>query len=297
MSSRRSGRAKAPVKYTSDSEGSTFGARKRTKGANKATPKKRTRTEQDPATGDATATPKKRTKKDPEILAAEYSAKAQAQEEKAQKAQRKKVWEDWLEAYDVAGELLDDEPSREDSITQTDSLKKYGLKKEELGSLKHFEKKNPQYNNTIKLFLEDEVKKIAFRKYGMLDGVEGSDEEEKNGALEQSDTRAKEKTPKQKWAAYLKAHTLSEDDAFTAVEPKTVLNQSECKAEFGLMPSDLVVLTCCQRLNPMYGNYTKLFDKREAENLAYRKHAIIGRVEENDAKLLEKGKELFEEGR
>jgi hypothetical protein len=172
MSARRSGRAKAPVKYTSDSEDSDFGNKKPRKTTTKAVPKKRTKADDEPA-ADGPASPKKRTKKDPETAAAKESAKSN----KAAEKQSKKAWEDWLEAHDVEGELLDEEPAREESITQTDSLKKYGLKKEDLGSLKHFEKKNPLYNNTIKLFLEEEVKTLGFRKAGMLSG-EAQDEDD-----------------------------------------------------------------------------------------------------------------------
>jgi hypothetical protein len=178
MSSRRSGRAKAPVKYTSDSDDSDFGNKKPRKASTKAAPKKRTKAEDEP-TADSAAPPKKRAKKDPETLAAEESAKHSAAEQKASEKQSKKAWETWLEAHDVAGELLDEEPEREKSITQTDSLKKYGLKKDELASLKHFEKRNPLYNNTIKLFIEEEVKTLGFRKAGMLAGAaEGEDDQD-----------------------------------------------------------------------------------------------------------------------
>jgi len=169
MSARRSGRAKAPVKYTSDSdEGSDFGEKK---SKTKAAPKKRTKTEQE-ATTDA---PKKRTKKDPAALAAEHKDKAAAQESKADKAAHKRAWDAWLESHDAAGALLDEEPAKDVSITQTDAGKKYGVKKEDLDALKHFEKRNPVYNNTIKLYLEEEVKELGFRKLGVLEGVEGEE--------------------------------------------------------------------------------------------------------------------------
>lgn len=177
MSSRRSGRAKAPVKYTSDSEGSDFGEKKGKRGATKATPKKRTKTEQEPA-ADA---PKKRTKKDPETLAAEHKEKAHAQETKAEKATHKKAWDEWLKTNDAAGALLDEEPSKDVSITQTDAGKKYGVKKEDLVALKHFEKRNPVYNNTIKLYLEEDVKVLGFRKYGILAGVDDDENAVKIG--------------------------------------------------------------------------------------------------------------------
>jgi hypothetical protein len=181
MSSRRSGRAKAPVKYTSDSDDSDFGNKKPRKSkstaAAAAVPKKRTKTDQDPADAKDSTAPKKRTKKDPEQLASEASA-AQS---KASKAAHKASWETWLKDNTLPEDerLLDDEPSKEISITQTDALKKYGLKKEELSALKHFEKRNPNpmYKNDIKLFVEEEVKVVGWRKIAMLAGAEGEDEE------------------------------------------------------------------------------------------------------------------------
>jgi hypothetical protein len=177
MSTRRSGRAKAPVKYTSDSDGSDFGNKKSRKSVS-AQPKKRTKTEQEPS---AAGPPKKRAKKDPEVAAAEQREKADAADAKAEKARHQKAWEEWLDAHDVGGKLLDDEPGKDESITQTDAQKKYGVKKEELGSLKHFEKRNPVYNNTMKLYLEADVKELGFRKAGRLDGVEDENEAVKRG--------------------------------------------------------------------------------------------------------------------
>lgn len=176
MSTRRSGRAKAPVKYTSDSEGSDYGSSKTRKSNTKSTPEKRTNGTNHDA---VTSSPAKRTKKDPSVVAAEHRAKAAAADEKASKAAHKKAWDEWVTAHDVGGKLLDDEPAREESITQTDGLKKYGLKKEDLAVLKHFEKKNPNplFKNAIKLFFEEEVKVLGYRKAGMLAGVEGKNEE------------------------------------------------------------------------------------------------------------------------
>jgi hypothetical protein len=172
MSSRRSGRAKAPVKYTSASEASDFEDKKPRKAASKkaAAPKKRTKAEQD-ADAETDAAPKKRAKKSPDTLPAEPTPKAAAQQEKADKAAHKKAWEAWVKDNSADdAKLLTEEPAKEESITQTDSLKKYGLKATELGSLKHFEKRNPVYNNTMKLFREEDVKALGFRKHGMLAG-------------------------------------------------------------------------------------------------------------------------------
>lgn len=174
MSARRSGRTKAPVKYTSDSDsGSDFGASKKPRKPSTTTPKKR---KQDASPVDSN-TPKKRTKKNPATLAAEHTAKAEAQTAKATKQAHKEKWEEWVKQNDVEGKLLDTEPKKEESITQTDAGKKFGVKPEELGVLKHFEKRHPVYNNTTKLFVEEEVRELGFRKAGMVAGVEGSEEE------------------------------------------------------------------------------------------------------------------------
>jgi hypothetical protein len=42
--------------------------------------------------------------------------------------------------------------------------------------LNFFPKPNPKYGNTTKLFDEDEVKELAYRKTAVLAGVEGDDE-------------------------------------------------------------------------------------------------------------------------
>ncbi|OAL56555.1 hypothetical protein IQ07DRAFT_10876 [Pyrenochaeta sp. DS3sAY3a] len=219
MSTRRSARAKAPVKYTSESEGSDFGAKSKVakgKGkvtTKKATPKKATpkggkraldtsageeeggeeapppkRTkkelptlaaEEAPAKAPTPTPPPKRTKKDPATLALELREKADKQEAKAQKLQSKATWSSWLSSHSASGALLDAEPDKSVSITQTDALKKYGLKKEELEPLRHFEKPNPNplYKGTMRLFLEEEVRALAWRKEGVLAGVGGEDED------------------------------------------------------------------------------------------------------------------------
>jgi len=201
MSTRKSSRATKAVKYTSASEGSDFedkkrkprktttatpkGPTKRTKAAPNATTvsgKKAPMNAKRPAESDdnessneaaAILPPKpKRQKKDPETLAQE----AQAKLAKADKALHKQAWQDWLAAHSAEGEMLEEEPDKEENITQTDALKKYGLKKEELTSLLRYEKKNPLYGGTMKLFLKDNVRELCFRKIGMLEGVEGGDD-------------------------------------------------------------------------------------------------------------------------
>ncbi|CAO2657245.1 Nn.00g033710.m01.CDS01 [Neocucurbitaria sp. VM-36] len=336
MSTRRSGRAKAPVKYTSDSEGSDFGAKKRkaptSKKTSQATPKKAPKreaaeTEATAPTTTTAPTPKRR-KKDPETLAAEYAGKAKAQEEKAQKAQYKKGWEDWQKQHDAGGKLLDAEPERDESITQTDSLKKYSLKPGELGSLFHFEKRHPTYGNTTKLFREEDVRQVAFRKYGILAG-ETDDEatllkkgeelwkEEhaspfSSSIADDEDTKVKvvasksdkppkkDKTPKQKWAEYIATHALAatgKDNDKLAEEPEESVNQTESKSTYNLTPQDLACLPYFSKKNPKYGGTIKLFKVSEVKGLAWRKAAVLAGVEENgggEVNFLERGKEIFE---
>lgn len=180
MSARRSGRAKAPVKYTSDSEGSDFSNKKPRKP--KATPKKRAKSEaeedKEPSPAAAAPSSTKRAKRDADPTP--------AAQDKALKSQRKATWESYLKAHDVDGALLSEEPAREESITQTDSVKKYGIKKEDLVVLKYFEKKNPNpvFKNTIKLYVEEDVKELGFRKLGVLDGKDdGGDAVERGGEI------------------------------------------------------------------------------------------------------------------
>ena len=196
MSTRYSTRTTKAVKYTSASEGSDFDGKKKKKKTPKkftktsTTPKKQPKKRAAPDTEDddnedrvpiapifsSPPSKPKRQKKDPITLAIEARQKAEAHEAKAAKVAAKKIWEAWLDEHNIHGELLATEPTKDEAITQTDSLKRYGLKPAELGSLLRFEKKNPQYGGTMKLFVKDDVKELAFRKLGMLAGVEGDDE-------------------------------------------------------------------------------------------------------------------------
>ncbi|KAF1841606.1 uncharacterized protein K460DRAFT_253242, partial [Cucurbitaria berberidis CBS 394.84] len=285
-----------------------------------AAPKKVAKREAEADAEVPTTTPTaKRRKKDPEILAAELREKAKAQEEKAEKAHHKKDWEEWQKAHDVDGKLLDAEPEKEESITQTDSQKKYGLKPTELGSLLHFEKRHPTYNNTTKLFLEKDVKQLAFRKHGILasggktkdsallrKGEEVWNEEYASSAAAVDDAKKKAsseraqkpKTPKQKWTEYVSAHALPTDaDNKLVDEPKVAVNQTESKAKYHLTPADLACLPFFAKKNPAYGNTIKLFSESEVQGLAWRKAAVLAGVEEGDdeVEFLEKGREAFEE--
>ena len=264
----------------------------------------------------ATEATSKRRKKDLKPVAAESKGKAGQQEEKTQRAQHKKTWEDWQQDNDAGGKLLDSEPAREESITQTDSQKKYGLKPSELGSLLHFEKSNPLYGNTMKLFLDEDVKKLAFRKYGTLAGEtkesEILDKGEKLWTEEHKDdtppaspsktpekeskpAKTKAKTPKQKWSDYVSSHAIAESDMLSA-EPEEAVNQTDSKTKYNLTPQDLACLPYFPKPNHMYKNTTKLFEEGEVSSFAYRKQAVLAGVEEDDeVALLKRGKELFEE--
>ncbi|KAH6878107.1 hypothetical protein BKA58DRAFT_465824 [Alternaria rosae] len=357
MSTRKSSRATKAVKYTSASEGSDFEDKKRkprkTSTAPSKRPTKSTKAESNALEGKAPLAPKrlaepdnndedddtakppksKRQKKSPSTLATE----AHEKQAKADKALHKQQWQDWLASHSVEGEMLEDEPDKEESITQTDALKKYGLKKEELGSLLRYEKKNPLYGGTMKLFLEENVRELGFRKVGMLEGVEGGDEEvlrmgeeiwkaenkddpesededkpmkpEKNDrsapAKEKKDApakptkSAKDKTPKQKWSAYLSAHTIAADSNLTE-EPSDVINQTECKNKYGLTPQDLACLSFFPKKNPVYGKIMKLFEESEVKKLAYVKIAVLAGVEddgEDEGALVKEGRKIFEEQR
>jgi hypothetical protein len=342
MSTRRSGRTKAAVKYTSASEGSDFEDKKKsakktssTKKSETARPKKkstkRAAAEHESETEGNKATiaksKPKRQKKDPETATAEANEKVAAKQAKADKAAHKKAWESWLTEHDAGSELLEVEPEKEESITQTDALKKYRLTKEELGSLLHFEKKNPLYGGTMKLFLEENVRELGFRKLGMLEGVKGDEAVEKGEEIwteehkddpkpetaeekpakpvkkekpAKAEKPKKEKTPKQKWTEYITRHALTPDNTNDKLteEPSDVINQTECKTKFSLTAQDLVCLPHFPKKNAAYGNTMKLFEEGEVKMLAYRKTAVLAGVEsdgKDDVGLLEKGRELFEQ--
>jgi flagellar biosynthesis GTPase FlhF len=106
----------------------------------------------------------------------EDEAKKKKQDEKDQKKRWKQEWESYCAAHDVNGATLDwPEGTEPESITQTDAGKLYCLKPNEMGCLRHHPKVNFKYGNTTKLFDEDEVRALAFRKYAMLAGVTGSE--------------------------------------------------------------------------------------------------------------------------
>jgi len=71
-----------------------------------------------------------------------------------------------------------------------------------------------------------------------------------------ADKPAKAKTPKQKWTAYVEAHTITDADSLKD-EPESSINQSDSKTKFGLLPKDLAVLPYFPKPNPKYGNTTK----------------------------------------
>ncbi|KAL1612077.1 hypothetical protein SLS60_000300 [Paraconiothyrium brasiliense] len=105
-------------------------------------------------------------------------------EQRAQKKAWKKAWEDYLEEHNVDGETVDwTEGEEPECITQTDAGKVYGLKPSELGCLRHHPKVNFKYGNTTKLFNEEEVRRLAFRKVAMLVGVKGGETAEEEDEL------------------------------------------------------------------------------------------------------------------
>jgi hypothetical protein len=108
---------------------------------------------------------------------------------------------------------------------------------------------------------------------------------------------AKEKTPKQKWAAYISAHAVADHETLTE-EPAEAVNQTDSKTKYNLTPKDLACLPFFPKKNPAYGNTIKLFQNSEVEMLAFKKAAILAGVAddgEDEEVLLKKGKEIFEE--
>ncbi|KAF1913985.1 hypothetical protein BDU57DRAFT_431442, partial [Ampelomyces quisqualis] len=290
MSARRSSRAKPPVKYTSDPEGSDFSNNKARK--TKTPRKKRAQPDEEDDPAAAAASPPKRAKKTTD---------------KPSPSPQKTTWAAFLTAHDVHGAQLSNEPARQASITQTASMQKYALQKKDLAVLRHFAKKNPNpvFRNTLKLYVEDQVRVLGWRKLGVLDGAEDDadavargeriwrQDDDKNDL--RKNTLSKPRTHKQTWTAYVEKHAVAAQDGLDA-EPEESINQSDCKAKYSLLPGDLAVLPYFPKQNQKYGNTTKLFSESEVQALAYRKAAVLGGVEDGDeVGLLEKGKELFEE--
>jgi len=109
----------------------------------------------------------------------------------------------------------------------------------------------------------------------------------------------KDKTPKQKWSAYISAHTLAADSNLTE-EPSDVINQTECKNKYSLTPQDLACLSFFPKKNPVYGKIMKLFEESEVKKLAYVKTAILAGVEDDgkdEGALVKEGRKIFEEQR
>jgi hypothetical protein len=108
---------------------------------------------------------------------------------------------------------------------------------------------------------------------------------------------AKEKTPKQKWSAYISAHAVADDENLTE-EPAEAVNQTDSKSKYDLTPKDLACLPFFPKKNPAYGNTMKLFQNSEVARLAFKKAAILAGVADDgdeEEVLLKKGKEIFEE--
>ncbi|KAJ4357315.1 uncharacterized protein N0V89_001890 [Didymosphaeria variabile] len=115
---------------------------------------------------------------------AEEAEKKIKREQRAQKKTWKKDWEAFVEAHDVHGETVDwAEDEEKEGITQTDAGKVYGLKASELVCLKHHPRFNFKFGNTTKLFDEEEVRRMAWRKVAMLAGVQGGGTAEEEDAL------------------------------------------------------------------------------------------------------------------
>ncbi|KAF2438798.1 hypothetical protein P171DRAFT_156680 [Karstenula rhodostoma CBS 690.94] len=102
---------------------------------------------------------------------AQDETKKKAQEEKAQKKRWAQQWKDYCTTHNVNGAILGETPL--ESITQTDACQLYSLKPNEMACLPHHPRINFKYKNPTKLFDEDEVRSLAFRRYAMLAGVEG----------------------------------------------------------------------------------------------------------------------------
>ncbi|CAA9965354.1 hypothetical protein PTMSG1_08713 [Pyrenophora teres f. maculata] len=255
----------------------------------------------------------KRQKEDPPIIASEARYKAERRESKAAKSAAKKNWEAWVEENNCKGMLLPHEPTKDEAITQTDSVKRYSLKPAELVAALHWEKKKPMYGGTMKLFNKSDVKDLACRKLAMLAGVVGDnmyvldkakdmwkEQNSDEDTWSKSETPKEETTPEEKWAEYITTHSLTTDntDGKLSEEPTVVINRSESLAKYHVTRQDLDCLPCFSK-TARYGVMTKLYKKSEVRLLAYRKMAVLAgaykEFDDDDLALLQKGEELFKE--
>jgi hypothetical protein len=119
----------------------------------------------------------------------------------------------------------------------------------------------------------------------------------KPAKVHKTEKPVKEKTPKQKWSAYISAHAVADDENLTE-EPAEAVNQTDSKSKYDLTPKDLACLPFFPKKNPAYGNTMKLFQNSEVARLAFKKAAILAGVADDgdeEEVLLKKGKEIFEE--
>jgi hypothetical protein len=102
------------------------------------------------------------------------AAKLQAASQKLAAKQR---WEAWLTSNALPAEhaLLTHDPPRADCVTQTECLKRYGLKPAELGSLAYADAGKVVFGHPTKLFVRKEVEELARRKAGILVGEAAAD--------------------------------------------------------------------------------------------------------------------------
>lgn len=92
---------------------------------------------------------------------------------------------------------------------------------------------------------------------------------------------------------YIEEYGVGDEKLFE--EPQESINQTDSKTHYLLLPGDLVCLPYFPKPNPKYGNTTKLFNRAEVRNLAYRKAATIDGLEEGEdlEEFLSKGKDLL----
>jgi hypothetical protein len=129
------------------------------------------------------------------------------------------------------------------------------------------------------------------------DEPEAKEEKAEKNDTKKPVTKVKAPNHKKEWTTYLESQTHPTPLPTLTETPPESINQSDCKTKYNLVPADLVVLNFFPKPNPKYGNTTKLFNEDEVKELAYRKTAVLAGVEGKDEEVLEKGKELFEEGK
>ncbi|KAI1667710.1 hypothetical protein L13192_08419 [Pyrenophora tritici-repentis] len=233
--------------------------------------------------------PSSRPKQDPAIIEARHKA-----ERKEAKAAAKKNWEAWVEENDHEGMLLPSEPAKDEGITQTDSVKHYGLKPADLVTLLHFEKKSPMKLAMLAGVVGDDMHVLDKGKEMWKEQHSDEDTSSEHGTPE------KEETPEERWAEYTRTHSLTLDttDGRLNEEPTISINRRDGRVKYDITGQEWDCLPFFLK-TVAYGVRMKVYKESEVKLLGYRKMAVLAGGDKlcdfDELLLLKMGEQLFEE--